>query len=444
MIGLVLDRRYQIIESLDRGGFGQTFLAQDTKRPGHPICVVKQLKPSFYDPELINKARELFNREAESLQKLGEHGQIPRLLAYFEEDQEFYLVQEYIKGTTLDRELISGQPLAEDQVIILVQELLEILDFVHNNNVIHRDIKPSNIIRRERDHKLVLIDFGAVKRFTSQGQERTIAIGTPGYIPIEQLNGQPNFGSDIYAVGMIAIQALTGIKPQPSVGGGFPTDAEQNVLWQQYAQVSDRLAAILTKMLRYDYRERYQSAREALQEIQNIENSCNTPTTFIVQKPDKKTSTHKKSKKRAELIKKILSYSFLSAVILAVPISIKLLSSGSSTIELPLNGKSVKSVLDKQDVCDILLENIYCEKYVFQGKIGQKLTIEVNSDDFDPYLVLRTPNGNKLAVNGDISPQNWNAKIAIDLPSDGNYLVMARTSAAGESGSYSIRAAAKE
>ena len=433
MIGLVLDRRYQIIEVLDRGGFGQTFLAEDTKRPGNPICVVKQLKPSFYDPELLNKARELFNREAESLQKLGEHDQIPRLLAYFEEDQEFYLIQEYILGNTLDRELIPDQPLTEDQVITIVQELLEILNFVHSHNVIHRDIKPSNIIIRERDHKLVLIDFGAVKRFTSEVQDRTIVIGTPGYIPIEQLSGQPNFGSDIYAVGIIGIQALTGIKPQPYVGGGFFPDAEQHILWQQYAQVSDRFAAILTKMLRYDYRERYQSAREALQELQNI-----------VQKPDKKTSTQKKSQKRAELIKKILSYSFLSVVILAVPISIQLLPGSSSTVKLPLNGKLVKSVLDQQDVCDPLLENIYCEKYVLQGKSGQQVTIEVNSDDFDPYLVLRTPNGNKLAVNGDISPQNWNAKIAIDLPSDGNYLVMARTSAAGESGSYSIRAVAKE
>ena len=444
MIGQVLDRRYQIIESLDRGGFGQTFLAQDTKRPGNPICVVKQLKPSFYDLELLNKARELFNREAETLQKLGEHEQIPRLLAYFEENQEFYLIQEYILGNTLDRELITDRPLTEDQVIIIVQELLEILDFVHNQNVIHRDIKPSNIIRRKRDHKLVLIDFGAVKRVTSEVQDRTIVIGTPGYIPIEQLSGQPNFGSDIYAVGIIGIQALTGIKPQPYVGGGFPTDAEQNVLWQQYASASDHFAAILTKMLRYDCRERYQSAWEALQDIQNVENSCNTPATLIDQKPEQKISTQKTSEERAKLFKKILTYSFLSAVIIAVPISIRLLSGGFSTVELPLNGKLVKSVLDGQDVCDLLLENIYCEKYFLQGKKGQQVTIEMNSDDFDPYLVLRTPDGNKLGVNGDISPHNWNAKIAINLPSDGKYLVMARTSIAGESGSYTLRAVAKE
>ena len=104
-------------------------------------------------------------------------------------------------------------------------QIIQILDFVHTNKVIHRDIKPSNIIRREADNKLVLIYFGAVKRITTEGQQRTIVIGTPAYIPIEQFNGKPNFCSDIYAVGMIGIQALTGIKPQPYVEGGFPHDS---------------------------------------------------------------------------------------------------------------------------------------------------------------------------------------------------------------------------
>ncbi len=439
MIGLLLDGRYQIIEVLGQGGFGQTFLAQDTKRPGNPICVIKQLKPLFSAPELINKARELFNREAESLQNLGEHDQIPRLLAYFQENQEFYLVQEYIAGQTLDEELLPGQPLAESQVIVIIKELLEILDFVHSHNVIHRDIKPSNIIRRKQDNKLVLIDFGAVKRVTSEGSQQTIVIGTPGYISIEQFTGQPNFCSDIYAVGMIGIQALTGIQPKSSVGGGFPTDSQQNVLWRKYAQqVSECFAAILTKMLLYDYRERYQSAKKALQEIQTLENIRNA--TLLIPPPQ---FPEKSSQKLSELIKKILTYSILSALILIVPIWFKLLPNRYPSVKLSLNGKLVKSVLDSQDVCNILLENIYCEKYVLQGTTGQQVTIEMNSDDFDPYLVMQTPDGNKLAVNGDISPQNWNARIEVNLPSNGNYLVMARTSTAGESGNYSIRAVAK-
>jgi serine/threonine-protein kinase len=136
------------------GGFGQTYIAQDTRRPGNPICVVKHLKPGT-DPRVFDTAKRLFNSEAETLEKLGNHDQIPRLLAYFDENQEFYLVQEYIEGHTLAEELIPGKRWSESQVIQLLQEVLEILEFVHRQGVIHRDIKPDNIIRRASDNKLV-------------------------------------------------------------------------------------------------------------------------------------------------------------------------------------------------------------------------------------------------------------------------------------------------
>jgi serine/threonine-protein kinase len=204
----LLDRRYLIVEVLSQGGFGRTFLAKDTKRPGNPICVVKQLYPANPQPKLLAKAKQLFIQEAEILHQLGEHPQIPRLLAYFEENKDFYIVQEYIVGETLVKELIPKQPLAEVQVIEFLLELLEILTFVHANLVIHRDLKPSNIIRNKHNNKLVLIDFGAVKKVTNQVNDKTIAIGTPAYIPIEQLSGQPNFCSDIYAAGMLAIKAI--------------------------------------------------------------------------------------------------------------------------------------------------------------------------------------------------------------------------------------------
>ena len=424
MIGLVLDRRYQIIEVLAKGGFGQTFLAKDIKRPGSPICVVKQLKPSFSNPELLNKARELFNREAETLQILGENSQIPRLLAYFEENQEFYLIQEYITGKTLDQELIPGQSVTEIQGVEIVKQLLEILAFVHSHKVIHRDIKPSNIIRREADHKLVLIDFGAVKKITTEVGQKTIIIGTPGYMPIEQLNGNPNFTSDIYAVGMIGIQALTGANPQPN-------NSSKISMLLQSAKVSNSVAKVLTKMVSANYQERYQSAIEALQTIQNFETTIN-PITLIAPGSFPKTS---------KLSTKILGYSaFIIVILVTAFLSVKVWQNRTSSVELPLNGKWVKTYLDSKDVCEILLEDIYCHKYIFPGTAGQKLTIEMKSNDFDPYLVLRTPDGNKLAVNSDISPGNWNAKIVVNLPANGNYLVMARTSSAGESGSYSIRA----
>lgn len=266
MIGKLLDHRYQVIRVLAMGGFGQTYIAQDTRRPGNPICVVKHLKPGT-DPRVFDTAKRLFNSEAETLEKLGNHDQIPRLLAYFDENQEFYLVQEYIEGHTLAEELIPGKRWNESQVIQLLHEVLEVLEFVHRQGVIHRDIKPDNIIRRASDNKLVLVDFGAVKQLRTQmvtvgGQpSATVVIGTPGYMPTEQGQGKPRPNSDIYSLGIIAIQALTGLHPTE-----LQEDPETGeIIWRHSVTVNPRLAAVLTKMVRYHFKDRYQSATEALQ-----------------------------------------------------------------------------------------------------------------------------------------------------------------------------------
>jgi serine/threonine protein kinase len=208
----------------------------------------------------------LFNTEAESLEKLGRHDQIPQLLAYFQEDKEFYLVQEFIEGHSL-RDELSGKRLPESQVVALLKDISGILDFIHSYGVIHRDITPSNIIRRQWDGRLVLIDFGAVKQLHTQIAEGyTIAIGKSGYAPPEQLGGQPVLSSDIYALGIIGIQAVTGRAPTQ-----LQKDTRiREVIWQDYAQVSDELAAILNKMVRFNPSERYQSAAEVLQALQHL------------------------------------------------------------------------------------------------------------------------------------------------------------------------------
>jgi serine/threonine protein kinase len=157
MIGTLLDGRYQIVNALSTGGFGQAYLAQDTKRPGNPWCVVKQLRPPRQDPTIIKIARKLFAKEAEILEKLGQHDQIPRLFAYFEENQEFYLVQEFISGISLEQEIQIGQPWPEEKARQLLIEVLEILAFVHEQGVMHRDIKPGNLMHRQSDGKIVLI-----------------------------------------------------------------------------------------------------------------------------------------------------------------------------------------------------------------------------------------------------------------------------------------------
>ncbi|WP_159460657.1 protein kinase domain-containing protein, partial [Calothrix rhizosoleniae] len=188
----------------------------------------------------------------------------------------------------LTQEMICSEKLGETQVIAILQDILHILEFVHQNNVIHRDIKPSNLIRREQDQKLVLIDFGAVKRINEissnypQATMNTIAIGTSGYAPAEQMSGKPSFSSDIYAVGMIGIQALTGIRPYE-----LPKDVETGeISWQEQAEVSDEVAAILNTMVRYDFRQRYQFAQEVLQALVDINRI--TPTNIpytVVNKP---------------------------------------------------------------------------------------------------------------------------------------------------------------
>lgn len=297
----VLDGRYKLIKKIGAGGFGQTFIARDMRRPGSPPCVVKQLKPASDDPNFIREARRLFNTEAETLEKLGRHDQIPQLLAYFEEDKQFFLVQEFIEGRSLYDELKAPLPevsdldhqtqeqileelqnidapprdkqLGEVEVLKILKDVLEVLEFVHSEGVIHRDIKPDNLIRRKKDQKIVLIDFGAVRAMQDantkltadeKGESRfTVTIGTPGYMPSEQCAGRPNYSSDIYALGMVAIKALTGYAPTD-----LPTDPSTGELvWRDKAKVSNGLAMVLTRMVRYHYTQRYQSVREVNQGI---------------------------------------------------------------------------------------------------------------------------------------------------------------------------------
>lgn len=269
-----LGGRYKVISKLEAGGFGQTFLAEDMHLPDHPRCVVKQLKPQVSDADSLQTARRLFDTEAKVLYQLGNHDQIPRLMAHFEDNQEFYLVQELIEGEPLSQELVVDQPWPEAKVIALLKDILQALAFVHQQQVIHRDIKPPNLIRRRQDGKIVLIDFGAVKQVSTQtinskaGQTNlTIAIGTQGYMPNEQLAGNPRFSSDIYAVGMIGIQALTGVDPRHL--SQDPLTGEIN--WRDYAtQASQELVEILERMVRYNFYARYPTAVEALEAVQSL------------------------------------------------------------------------------------------------------------------------------------------------------------------------------
>ncbi len=273
---------FQIISELSSGGFGQTFLAEDLRLPNNQKCVVKQLKPQSNDPKIIELASRLFEQEVIALYNLGKHPQIPTLITHFEENGEFYFVQEYIEGNTFERELRLGKVYNQSKVIEIISQLLDVLSFVHKQNVIHRDIKPANLINRIYDGKIVLIDFGAVKQVTNQTAiypnqtpQNTIAIGSDGFMPPEQLAGQPKFSSDVYAVGMFAVQLLTQT---------HPTQLRQNQrtgewIWQDKTNVNPRFAEVISQMIRYDFRQRFANAIEANYALNclNLNGTSQTP-----------------------------------------------------------------------------------------------------------------------------------------------------------------------
>jgi serine/threonine-protein kinase len=272
-IPTILRQRYKIVKPIGEGGFGNTYLAIDLDIPNHPACVVKHLLPKFFDPQtnsnVLETAKRLFKTEAEVLSRLGEHECIPRLYAYFEENGQFYLVQEFILGENLNLEFQSGKKWTEENTINFLQKLLKILAFVHKNDTIHRDIKPSNIMRRESDGKLVLIDFGAVKEALTLDQNRqsafTVAIGTPFYMPPEQMMGRPGKYSDVYAVGILGIQAFTGLSYAELV---FTTERLQQVLDE--LKINPKLKYVLNRMVSFDYNNRFPDAIEALEAINSI------------------------------------------------------------------------------------------------------------------------------------------------------------------------------
>ncbi|MCE2717323.1 MAG: protein kinase domain-containing protein [Dolichospermum sp.] len=272
----LLNNRYQVLRVLGSGGFGKTFLAEDTQMPSGKRCVIKQLIPVTNNPQLYQLVQERFQKEASILEELGDrHSQIPRLYAYFSEGGEFYLIQEYIEGQTLSEKLQQQGVFNEVTVKEILISILQILEYVHSKGIVHRDIKPDNIILRFSDSKPVLIDFGAVKvtmnteMSPSGNSSQSIVIGTPGFMPMEQIAGRPLFSSDLYSLGLTAICLLTGKIPQD-----LPTEPTMgNILWRHFAPyLNVGFGDILDKAIAYHPRERFTSAREMLTALQTLSN----------------------------------------------------------------------------------------------------------------------------------------------------------------------------
>ena len=275
--GEVIRGHYQIIRELGKGGFGVTYLVKDIDKLDEAIPVVlKQIEIPKHDAE--GEARENYylkelEREANTLSRLN-HDRIPQFLGRFKEEEHFYIIQEYIEGHDLREELNSKTIIDEQQAKEMLRGILEILEFVHQRKIIHRDIKPGNLLRRKKDRKLILIDFGAVKEIatrhtTSAGTILTKVIGTPGYMPAEQLSGNPQFNSDIYAVGIIVLQAITGLSAQEI--SELPRDENCNIIWEGLtSSISQEFKNIISKSICYYHRNRYLSTREILQDLEKL------------------------------------------------------------------------------------------------------------------------------------------------------------------------------
>lgn len=300
MIGQLIDGRYRIVKIMGSNSFGQTYLAADTHRPGFPQCIVREHPLPEPGSPTLQIIKVLFQRKAEIIEKLGRHEQVPSILAYFEENHKLYMVEEFIAGQPLNEILNPGQLWPENQVIYLLEEVLEVLEIVHEQGVIHRHLQPDHIIRRQSDNKLVLIDFGldreisapvhgvnlgAGKKSGKHPQLSTVSKDIPEftlvYKPVEQLQGNPCFSSDIYALGMIAIQALTGLSEEELFKRIEMRDSTGLIQWKDafFEQTGQRqgkftlspsFASLIDKMVA-PVMERYQSAQEVLEDLRKLQ-----------------------------------------------------------------------------------------------------------------------------------------------------------------------------
>ncbi|MEM6400020.1 MAG: serine/threonine-protein kinase, partial [Cyanobacteria bacterium P01_D01_bin.116] len=277
-VGEVINNRYKIVRQLGQGGFGRTYLAEDIKQ-SHQKCVLKEFAPQVEENEDLQKAKELFEREASVLKQL-QHSQIPRLHSSLQvkllNKDFFFLVQDYVEGENyqalLEKRLNQGRCFSEKEVFHFLTQILPVLDYIHSKDVVHRDISPDNLVLRKTDNLPVLIDFGGVKQlpasqglwFTKLPVNRTL-LGKKGYAPEEQLRqGKAFHSSDLYSLGVSALVLLAGEEPQQlydSYHGKWR--------WGEKIKVSTNFEAILKKMLAYKPNDRYQNSQQLLKDLQS-------------------------------------------------------------------------------------------------------------------------------------------------------------------------------
>ena len=264
--GLRVGDRYRPLVAIGQGGFGRTFLARDEHAPGEHHCVIKQLFWRNNPPLASVELEQRFYQEAQRLQTLGGHPQIPQLLDYGQDANGHYLVQTFVAGSTLEQLLQRQGSFGEAEIRHLLHQLLPVLQFIHEAQLIHRDIKPANIIRDAATHRYVLVDFGASKLLSSETLKNTgTVIGSAGYVSPEQAVGKAVFASDLYSLGITCIHLMTGQHPFDLYSLG-----EDRWVWRAYVanSISPQLTHILDRLISRPLRQRYQSADQVLTDLQ--------------------------------------------------------------------------------------------------------------------------------------------------------------------------------
>lgn len=403
---MLLNNRYKIIQTLESGGCGETFLAEDTHMPSRRRCVIKQLKPSTDDPFAYEIIKERFQSEAEILENIGRASdQIPHLHAYFTENREFYLVQDFIEGKNLKRKVFEEGLFGEGDARKFLTSLLNVLIYLHSQGIIHRDIKPENIMIRASDGVPVLIDFGAVKEVvtmvSSEGTlTKSIVIGSPGYMPPEQALGFPVFSSDLYSLGKTTIFALTGKSPREL------DQMERNGQhWRLFApMVSPDLAAVLDKATKPADTDRYQSAQEMLATLE-LNNTIATHPTIV---PDPwRSGALAEPHKKSSVIPYILAAVFALAFVITLVIAIKTNSSKKSLASQLSQEQSARQAAESK-IRDLESKVSAAEDKANKAK-GEATDIQEAIREGKVYRVAQVNNRTKNDINYEIlqSDGSW-------------------------------------
>jgi len=276
----LLGGRYRFIRPLSSNHNGKTYLVTDSFFDDQPSRVIRQLPLQGKTPKALSFILMLLRKKAEALKHMGSHDQIPKIIDYFEDNKSFYLVEEYIEGRSLLEILKPGQRLSEEVVCQLLREILKILVVVHSWGIIHRSIEPSNIVQRQSDGNLVLTGFGIFKEISAQngrdtnGSDLRSATGASVYVAPEWGNGKRQFGHDIYAVGIIGIQALTGLSAedlqQLRQSGTRQSNIPESLLWHNYARASAEFCKILDRMTHPQHRHRYHAVGVVLEDLDAV------------------------------------------------------------------------------------------------------------------------------------------------------------------------------